>query len=104
MEQGIAREDHFVVAIPHEPANAVLGVACSVKTSDCDAAEVELVAMTRGRRDRLAHLASVNCQVGHVQAFALQHVFTSDAGALTGIIWGVKSLSLSAMPLNIWRL
>lgn len=52
VEQRIAREDDLVVAVLHEPADAVLGMAWRVQALDGDAPQLE--AVTVGRRLRHA--------------------------------------------------
>jgi len=46
VEEGVAREDNLLVAVLHEPADAVLGVAGCVKCLDGDAADLEGLAMS----------------------------------------------------------
>lgn len=47
MEESISRKHNLVVAILHEPANAVLGVARCVERLDCDASNVKRLAVLR---------------------------------------------------------
>ncbi len=71
MEQGVAGEDNPVVAVLHEPADAVLGVARGVQALDGDAAESEALAVLGRGRDGLAVLAAKDLQVRRAQRLPL---------------------------------
>ena len=55
MEQRVASEDDFLIAILHVPADAVLGVAGRVKRLDSNAADLQIFAVGRC----LCHLVTV---------------------------------------------
>ena len=55
MEERVASENDFLIAILHVPADAVLGVAGSVKCLDGDATDLQIFAVGR----RLRHLVTV---------------------------------------------
>lgn len=54
MEQCIARKDDLVVAVLHEPADAVLGMAWGIQALDGDAPQLEAVAVGRCLRHAVA--------------------------------------------------
>jgi len=62
MEEGVPREDSLLVAVLHEPADAVLGVAGRVQGLDGDAADAEGLAMGGGACHLFAVLAADDLQ------------------------------------------
>lgn len=71
VEQGVAREDHLVVTVLHEPADAILRVAWRVQALDGDAAQREALAVLRRCSDVLAVSSAKDLQVRHTQRAAL---------------------------------
>lgn len=63
VEERVAREDDLVVAVLHEPADAVLGVAGCVEGLDGDAADVEGGPVGWGLGDALALAAADDGEV-----------------------------------------
>lgn len=58
MEQGVPREYRLVVAVLHKIADAILSMARGVEGLDVDAANLELLPVSRGPGHLLAVFAS----------------------------------------------
>lgn len=84
MEEGVAGEDDLVVAVLHEPADAVLGVARRVEALDRDAADLEPIAVAGSGRDGLAVLAADDLQVGQAE-FSPLHDMSAAGFHLGGL-------------------
>lgn len=75
MKKSVACKDNFLVAVLHEPADAVLGVTGRIQALDSNAfAKLGGLAVARRLRDRLAILAADDGQFGEVQHLALDAV------------------------------
>jgi len=58
MEEGVPRENRLLIAVLHEPADAVLGVAGRMQGLDGDAADAEGLTVGGGACHLLAVLAA----------------------------------------------
>lgn len=65
MEESVSRENHSIVAVLHEPADAVLGVAGRVQSFHRDTSELETLPVAWRLRDGLAILPPDDCEARH---------------------------------------
>lgn len=94
MEQRIARKDDLVVAVLHEPADTVLGVAWRVQALDGDAPQLE--AVTVGRRLRHA-IALFSADDGELLVAELRELGTGN-GQLHKVERLVSGLTIRLFP------
>lgn len=67
MKQCVSREDNFIVAILHKPADAVLGVARGIEPFYGDAADAPWLAVSGRLGDSLAVLAADDGKIGRAE-------------------------------------
>jgi hypothetical protein len=66
-EQSVASEDNLLVAILHEPADTILGVAGRVKTGHGDVANHEGLLMSGSPSDTLTVFSTYNREIGNLE-------------------------------------